>query len=204
MNENRDIIRNIEEKKLPNIQDENSGKLNPPPQEQIFPPNDDDAQGQPKPDAQLEVPAGKADRKVSISLSNICHKNRINQSYSSVQIIPAPPVDPVHFPGPTTSRQHAVVAACKHAWRAYRKVAWGHDQLKPISKTFHDWFGLGLSIVDGLDTLYIMNLQKGEQNISNQDVKLKTCILEDNLLFQSSSKVENGWKTVYVMMETRR
>lgn len=65
------------------------------------------------------------------------------------------------FKGPKNDRQRAVVAAAKHAWTGYKKFAWGHDNLKPISMGSHDWFGLGLTIVDSLDTLYIMNMQDG-------------------------------------------
>lgn len=65
------------------------------------------------------------------------------------------------FKGPTNERQRAVIAAAKHAWSGYKKYAWGHDNLKPISMGSHDWFGLGLTIVDALDTLYIMNMQEG-------------------------------------------
>ncbi len=27
-----------------------------------------------------------------------------------------------------------------HAWHGYKKYAWGHDDLKPLSKSFHDWY----------------------------------------------------------------
>lgn len=46
----------------------------------------------------------------------------------------------------------------KHAWNAYRTHAWGYDELRPISKSPSQWFGLGLTIVDSIDTLYIMNM----------------------------------------------
>jgi hypothetical protein len=54
------------------------------------------------------------------------------------------------------------VAAFRHAWKGYKKYAWGHDHLKPITGTFHDWFNLGLTIVDALDTIYIMGLKEGK------------------------------------------
>lgn len=57
-------------------------------------------------------------------------------------------------------RQTAIVAAFLHAWKGYKNYAWGHDHLKPITKTFQNWFGLGLTIVDSLDTIYIMGLQE--------------------------------------------
>ncbi|KAH8404633.1 hypothetical protein KR215_005421, partial [Drosophila sulfurigaster] len=68
---------------------------------------------------------------------------------------------PQHFHGATNERQTAVVAAFKHSWAGYKKYAWGHDNLKPVSQTSHEWFGLGLSIVDSLDTMYIMGLEDG-------------------------------------------
>lgn len=64
------------------------------------------------------------------------------------------------FSGPTNSKQRAVVAAFKHAWEGYRKYAWGHDQLKPISGGYSDWFDTGLTIVDALDTAIIMGLKE--------------------------------------------
>lgn len=64
--------------------------------------------------------------------------------------------------GPTNERQQAVVDAFKHAWVGYKKYAWGHDHLRPISKTYQDWFGLGLTIVDSIDTMYILGLNEGE------------------------------------------
>lgn len=69
---------------------------------------------------------------------------------------------PKDFKGPANDRQKAVVAAFRHAWTGYKEFAWGHDNLKPISMASHDWFGLGLTIVDALDTMYIMDLQDGE------------------------------------------
>jgi mannosyl-oligosaccharide alpha-1,2-mannosidase len=64
--------------------------------------------------------------------------------------------------GPSNERQSAVVAAFRHAWKGYKTYAWGHDHLKPITGTFHDWFNLGLTIVDSLDTIYIMGLTEGK------------------------------------------
>ncbi|CAF3343668.1 unnamed protein product [Rotaria socialis] len=46
----------------------------------------------------------------------------------------------------------------KHAWKAYRTYAWGYDELQSISKIPSTWFGLGLTIIDSIDTLYIMNM----------------------------------------------
>jgi hypothetical protein len=47
-----------------------------------------------------------------------------------------------------------------HAWHNYERYAWGHDALKPLSKTPHDWYGQSLQMtpVDALDTLVLMKL----------------------------------------------
>jgi hypothetical protein len=47
-----------------------------------------------------------------------------------------------------------------HAWRNYERYAWGHDALRPLSKTPHDWYGQSLLMtpVDTLDTLVLMKL----------------------------------------------
>jgi len=55
----------------------------------------------------------------------------------------------------------AVASAFRHSWTAYKRYAWGHDELLPISKSYSEWFGLGLTLVDGLDTMYIMGMNKG-------------------------------------------
>ena len=62
---------------------------------------------------------------------------------------------------PSNERQIAVRDAMRHAWKAYRTYAWGFDELQPISKVPAPWFGLGLTIVDSIDTLYIMNMTRG-------------------------------------------
>jgi mannosidase alpha-like ER degradation enhancer 2 len=47
-----------------------------------------------------------------------------------------------------------------HSWNDYERYAWGHDALRPLSKTGHDWYGQSLLMtpVDALDTLILMHL----------------------------------------------
>lgn len=46
-----------------------------------------------------------------------------------------------------------------HAWKGYRKHAWGNDELKPISKEGKDTFGnIGMIVLDSLTTLWLMGL----------------------------------------------
>ena len=48
-----------------------------------------------------------------------------------------------------------------HAWEGYRRYAWGHDALMPLSHKPHDWYAHSLLMtpVDGLDTMIVMGLK---------------------------------------------
>lgn len=53
----------------------------------------------------------------------------------------------------------------KFAWDMYAKYAWGENELRPVSKRGHSAgiFGtsaMGATIIDGLDTLYVMGLME--------------------------------------------
>lgn len=74
------------------------------------------------------------------------------------EILESPRDGSLRFEGPKNDRQKAVVEAFRHAWTGYKTYAWGHDHLRPISKGAQNWFGLGLTLVDSLDTMLVMNL----------------------------------------------
>lgn len=61
----------------------------------------------------------------------------------------------------TRARQSAVRAAFVRSWDAYKKHAWLHDELAPVSgggkTTFGGW---AATLVDALDTLWIMDLRE--------------------------------------------
>ncbi|MDT7602188.1 MAG: degradation enhancer, mannosidase alpha-like 2, partial [Acidobacteriota bacterium] len=54
-----------------------------------------------------------------------------------------------------------VKAEFLHAWGGYRRYAWGHDDLRPLAKTYHDWYDepLYMTPVDALDTMILMGLK---------------------------------------------
>ena len=58
----------------------------------------------------------------------------------------------------TRQQRAAVVGAISHAWEGYKKYAWGADELKPVSRGRNDWIGLGLTILDSLDVLWMAGL----------------------------------------------
>ena len=58
-------------------------------------------------------------------------------------------------------RRHAVKAAFQRCWRSYRELAWTRDELKPLSGGGKDTYGgWAATMIDSLDTLWIMDLKK--------------------------------------------
>ncbi len=58
-----------------------------------------------------------------------------------------------------------VKAEFVHAWNGYKKYAWGHDALKPLSKSYRDWYAhsLYMTPLDGFDTMILMGLEKEKE-----------------------------------------
>ncbi|XP_052740678.1 mannosyl-oligosaccharide alpha-1,2-mannosidase IA [Bicyclus anynana] len=61
-------------------------------------------------------------------------------------------------------KRDTVKEMMRHAWNNYKLYAWGKNELKPMSKRAHltSVFGggdLGATIVDGMDTLYLMGMK---------------------------------------------
>ncbi|XP_058807864.1 endoplasmic reticulum mannosyl-oligosaccharide 1,2-alpha-mannosidase isoform X2 [Phymastichus coffea] len=99
-------------------------------------------------------------------------------------------MQPLKF-SPQNDRQKAIVRATKFSWDSYKKYAWGHDNVKPITKGYHDWFGLGLTIVDALDTLYIMGMHEEFQDARNW--------IQNNLSFTQNRDVNLFEVTIRVL-----
>jgi ER degradation enhancer, mannosidase alpha-like 2 len=80
-----------------------------------------------------------------------------------------------------------------HAWNGYKKYAWSHDDLKPLSKTYHDWYAepLLMTPVDALDTMILMGF-KDEANRTRQ-------YIVKNLFFDKNIDVQNFEITIRLL-----
>src|SRR5437667_5603424 len=80
-----------------------------------------------------------------------------------------------------------------HAWNGYKKYAWGHDDLKPLSKTYHDWYSepLLMTPVDALDTMILMGLKDEAKGTREYIVK--------NLSFDKDIYVQNFEVTIRLL-----
>jgi hypothetical protein len=81
-----------------------------------------------------------------------------------------------------------------HAWHGYEQYAWGHDELRPLSKTPRDWHGnesLLMTPVDALDTMLIMGLH-------DEAAKARQLIV-DKLSFDKDIEVKNFEITIRIL-----
>ncbi|KAL5383681.1 hypothetical protein DPSP01_005786 [Paraphaeosphaeria sporulosa] len=100
----------------------------------------------------------------------------IPQRYPVTSMIPLPKGTPLpipriqhHFGVETENnkqerlqRQAAVKAAFTHSWEGYKKHAWLQDEVTPLSASYKNTFGnRAATLVDSLDTLFIMGLDEG-------------------------------------------
>jgi glycosyl hydrolase family 47 len=80
-----------------------------------------------------------------------------------------------------------------YSWNAYKQYAWGHDELNPLTRTFHDWYDapLLMTAVDALDTLVIMGL--------NEEADKTRDYIAKNLSFDHDIYVKNFEITIRLL-----
>ncbi len=80
------------------------------------------------------------------------------------------------------------------AWNDYKKYAWGHDDLKPLSKSYRDWYApetLLMTPVDSLDSLYLLGFK--------QEADATRKYITDNLKFDKDIYVQNFEITIRIL-----
>uniref|UniRef100_A0A673XVQ2 alpha-1,2-Mannosidase n=1 Tax=Salmo trutta TaxID=8032 RepID=A0A673XVQ2_SALTR len=95
-------------------------------------------------------------------------------------------------------RLEMVREAFRHAWKGYKEFAWGHDELKPVSKSYGEWFGLGLTLIDALDTMWILGLKEEfEEARKWVETELSFSKNVDVNLFESTIRILGGLLSTY-------
>lgn len=97
------------------------------------------------------------------------------------------------------------------AWRAYKRSAWGSNELKPMSKQpnydetmFGNAPNLGATIVDSLDTLYLMGLMS-EFNEAAHWVRNKFNVNTntDMSIFEINIRIVGGLLSAFTLTRQR-
>lgn len=88
----------------------------------------------------------------------------------------------------------------KHAWEGYKKTAMGHDEVKPLTAAYDDPFnGWGATLVDSLDTLWIMDLKDefSEAVDAVKKIDFTTSAREDIPVFETVIRYLGGLLGAY-------
>ena len=106
---------------------------------------------------------------------------------------PAVYPEPFHRNAPHRPTAADVRAEFLHAWNGYKKYAWGHDDLKPLSKSYHDWYAepLLMTPVDALDTMILMGLKDEATTTKNYIIQ--------HLSFDKDISVQNFEVTIRLL-----
>ena len=97
-----------------------------------------------------------------------------------------------------------VIHETRRSWQAYKKYAWGHDVLKPLTKSYQDWYNepLYISPIDAYSTLYLMGMKDEAKEIENyvvdsldfnKDVEAK--------IFEVNIRILGGLLSMYELSE---
>ena len=94
-----------------------------------------------------------------------------------------------------------------HAWNGYRQYAWGHDELKPLSKSYRDWYAASLLMtpVDALDTMLLMGLTdqaKDDRELIDKQLSFDQDIYVKN--FEITIRLLGGLLSSYQMTGDKR
>ena len=94
-----------------------------------------------------------------------------------------------------------------HAWNGYKQYAWGHDALKPLSKSYHDWHSVSLPMtpVDALDTMILMGLN--DEASATREFVAKNLSFDHDLVvknFEITIRILGGLLSTYQLTGDRR
>ena len=100
-----------------------------------------------------------------------------------------------------------VRAEFQHAWNGYKKYCWGHDDLRPLTRTCHDWYAepLLMTPIDALDTMILMGM-RDEANTTREYIATHLSFNKDISVqnFEITIRVLGGLLTNYELTGDKR
>lgn len=108
--------------------------------------------------------------------------------------------------GPHNARQQKIVDMMRHTWKGYSKNCFGEDELLPVDHTCSNGWHLGLTLVDSLDTLFLMGM-KPEFNAARDWVANRTALDFHKVgtvsLFETTIRVVGGLLSAHALSGDR-
>lgn len=106
-----------------------------------------------------------------------------------------PPVDSTYLRLAEEVRQETL-----RSWKAYKQYAWGHDALKPLTKSAEDWYAhpLYISPIDAYSTLKLMGFDAEAKEIEDYVVDSLTWDKDvDAKVFEVDIRILGGLLSMY-------
>jgi hypothetical protein len=109
-----------------------------------------------------------------------------------------------------TAKRNKIKEMTLFGWKNYEKYAWGENELRPVSRVGHSAgiFGsstkLGATIVDGLDTIYLMGFEEEYQRGREWILKnLNLNVDAEFSAFEINIRFIGGLLSIYTLTEDK-
>jgi hypothetical protein len=116
------------------------------------------------------------------------------------------PLDPYDDDVESAERRAAIRQAFGHAWEGYARHAFGRDELKPLSEEGGDVMGVGLTMVDSLDTMLVMGMHKTDHYRAARDWVVASLAVRperDVSVFECTIRVLGGLLSAFALSGDR-
>jgi hypothetical protein len=95
-------------------------------------------------------------------------------------------------------RRDAVRRAMQHAWGGYTTHAYGHDEVRPVTNATNDsWGGWGATLIDALDTLWLMEMHDEFARARDHVAQLNFKVDKSVSVFETTIRIVGGLLGAY-------
>ncbi|KAI0396164.1 glycoside hydrolase family 47 protein [Xylariaceae sp. FL0594] len=143
----------------------------------------------------------------------LADRHKVDQLATIPTNKPVIPIPPIQAPRPQEdkasrdkrfARLTAVRNSFLHSWEGYKKYAWGHDEIKPLSGASKDPFGgWAATLVDSLDTLWLLELKDEFDKAVKacDEIDFSTTQSRDINVFETTIRYLGGFLAAYELSE---
>jgi len=125
----------------------------------------------------------------------------------SAQVSPAPKQTAAWTEAERVAMAERVRQEFLHSWNGYKQYAWGHDELRPLTKGYRDWYAVTLYMtpVDALDTMTLMGLD--EESTKTREFLVKNLSFDQDIYvknFEITIRMLGGLLSSYQLTQDKR